>query len=299
MKNLLTKLFFITLVLSAQNLFAAWGGTGTVGHPYTISNATDLALLSTNVNNGTAYSGIFFQQTADIISLGSWTAIGIAGGNSFQGTYNGNGHKITGMTINTSTDNQGLFGYISGATISNLGVENVNISASGSKIGGLIGFAEGTCAISNCYSTGTVGSGGYVGGLVGDIDNASTTVISNCYTSGTVQGGNPVGGLVSGTSPTTSILNCYSTSSVTSIGGYYWGGLIGFNSGNISNCYRPGAVSGSGGGMIGLVSGYSSITYCFWDMQTSGQSTSRWWKWSYGQNHSSNENTIYFYHCPC
>ncbi len=66
---------------------------------------------------------------------------------------------------------------------------------------------------------------------------------------------------------------CYSTGSVSSKD--YAGGLVGFNySGSISGCYSTGWVSRSNdvGGLAG--SSDNKISACFWDTQTSGQTSS-------------------------
>ena len=257
MKNLLTKLFFITLVLSAQNLFATggvWGGDGSSGNPWKIADATDLGLLATNVNAGTDYSGIFFQQTADF-ACPSWTPIGIdVVGSRFSGTYDGNNHKITSLTISSSAnDLQALFGFVVGATITNLGVEGVSITTTGLYVGGLIGEASTNCVITNCYSTGTVSGLAIVGGLIGiSADN-------------------------------TEITNCYSTVAVTATSGTNAGGLIGIcNRASaataVTNCYSAGVVNGSAatiGGLVGAnIAGVITYNDCFWDTETSGQSSS-------------------------
>jgi hypothetical protein len=56
------------------------------------------------------------------------------------------------------------------------------------------------------------------------------------------------------------------------------GGLVGYIiGGRITNCYATGSVSGkwSVGGLVGSNwIGHSTITGCFWDIQTSGQVTS-------------------------
>ena len=245
MKKLLTKLFFITLILSSQNLFAAPGDSA--GDPFLITNQTDLAALSTAVNSGTSFSGKFFRQTADIALSGSWTPIGVdVVGSRFSGTYDGNGHKITGLSISGSADFQGLFGYVIGGTITNLGVEGVSV-AGGTRVGALIGSAAFDSHITNCYSTGTVsgsGGAGFVGGLMGmSGDNAEVT---NCYSRAGVSGSIHVGGLI----------------------GYLEKNI---SSSNITNCYSSGVVASPGGGFVGTVDGASTITNCFWDTQTSGR----------------------------
>jgi len=67
--------------------------------------------------------------------------------------------------------------------------------------------------------------------------------------------------------------NCYATGSVK--GEYYIGGLVGANSGMITNCYSTGSVTGKKdvGGLAGR-GGHIYITASFWDVNTSGQTTS-------------------------
>jgi hypothetical protein len=222
---------------------------------------------------------------------------------AFTGTFDGNGHKITHFTIN-STNNWylGLFGQVNvTGSIKNLGLENFSVSGflgvsglagcnnggsisncysngavSGSyDVGGLVGYNSSGSSISNCYSIGAVsGSSGsyYVGGLVGG--NGGN--IRNSYSTGTVSGSSAsryVGGLV-GWNEYSSISNCYSTSPVS--GNQYVAGLVGWNySGSISNCYSTGAVSGSSytGGLVGY-SDSGTANNSFWDVNTSGQTTS-------------------------
>jgi hypothetical protein len=134
-------------------------------------------------------------------------------------------------------------------------------------LGGLVGYSGGT--ISNCYSTGDVNGTYNVGGLVGQNEYDS---ISNCYSIGAVTGEYFCGGLVGQSYG--SIINCYSTGTVS--GSTKVGGLMGINaySGSIGNCYSTGAVGGTSevGGLVGDNDG--TVLVSFWDIQTSGQSTS-------------------------
>jgi len=252
MKNLLNKLFLITLVLSTQTLFAQIfnGGTGSSSDPYTILDTTHLKNFAASVNGGTDYSGEFIRQDADLtLHLGNWAAIG-AEATPFKGNYDGNNHKIAGIIIDArTTAYQGLFGHIDGAVIKNLGVEGATISGS-NYTGGLVGKADGASSITNCYSTvSDTGSGGYLGGLVG----SATGTISDCYSRGSVTARvdcGLIGGLI-GSAVSLSVTNCYSTDTVTVTGGsYLYGGLIGYDGGS------------------------NTFSNCFWDVTTSGQSSS-------------------------
>jgi len=261
------------------------GGTGDANTPYQIANAADLMTLANDAND---YNKCFVM-TADIdlapnlpgnqtfttavIARDISNTNSIFDGNAFNGVFDGAGHKISNLTINTNSagnDYLGLFGDVNGSEIKNLGLKNVSVTGEGSLwlsysecIGGLVGYNGGS--ISNCYSTGTVSSGTGLGGLVGY--NAGS--ISNCNSAGTVSSGDSssiLGGLVGYNKGT--INNCYSTGTVG--GGDHSqdiGGLVGDNGGSISDCYSTGAVGGGYrsialGGLVGFNNG-GSINGCY------------------------------------
>jgi hypothetical protein len=279
MKTRTTFILSLTAILTLVSGIAFGkysGGTGESNDPYQIASAADLLVLSADAND----YGLSFILTADINM--EWqvftTAIiapdTVAGsgfsGTSFMGTFDGNGHKITHFTINGGSNwFLGLFGYVHGGTVKNLGVENCAVSGA-SWVGGLMGYEE-YGIISNCYSTGQVSGYSLVGGLVGR--NAGS--ISNCYSTCAVSGSYAeVGGLV-GENVSYSISNCYSTGAVS--GTYDVGGLVGYNyDGSISNCYSMGAVNGTSdvGGLVGYKTPGGSVNNSFWDTNTSGQPTS-------------------------
>lgn len=154
----------------------------------------------------------------------------------------------------------------------------LNCHSSGSVIaddsfscGGLIGSNSGT--IESCSSSAFISGlnltniGGLVGYNSGDVVNSFSTGDVYCATAQNV--GGLVGSVVYG-----SVVNCFSSSNVTAQSDA--GGLIGFlhSSTEIANCYSSGAVSSTSnaGGLVG--SGAGTVTGCFWDTQTSGQSVS-------------------------
>ncbi len=184
------------------------GGTGSEADPYQIETAEQLSLLAVNVNSGTNYSGIYFEQTADIdLSAYWWDAIGTytssSNYNEFAGHYDGGGYTVSGVFTKAGSSSthsyQGLFGYVRGtssankAEISNVGVINSNIQGY-NYVGGIVGYTYYT-DITNCYNTGTVtGSNICVGGVVGF--NYQATV-ENSYNTGSVTGSDTrVGGVV-------------------------------------------------------------------------------------------------------
>ena len=220
--------------------------------------------------------------------LDPWTPIGTSESTAYTGTFNGDGHTISGLYINSSdTDYQGLFGYVSG-TVQNLSVsgevtgnirvggvvgdnrgtvENCyntgNISGN-SYVGGVVGYNYPGASVENCYNTGSVnGSGNSVGGVVGYNGSGSVT---NSYNTGEVSGYSHVGGVVGGNSDST-VENCYNTGSVNGSGNLYVGGVVGHNSisSSVTNCYNTGAVSGGedAGGVVGENSNGGNVTGCY------------------------------------
>lgn len=111
----------------------------------------------------------------------------------FCGSFDGNGHTISGLEITTEGSVQGLFRYLEeGAQVKNLNVSG-KICPDGSKeyVGGIVGSNAGV--LSDCTFTGTVVGGDYVGGIAGV--NTLTGVIDGCSTEGQISGNHFVGGV--------------------------------------------------------------------------------------------------------
>ncbi len=115
---------------------------------------------------------------------------------AFSGTFDGNGHTISGFYITRSDDlayNSGLFGYITAqGEVRNLGVKNPagKVNAVRSYSGGFVGVNCGK--IKNCWADVSVISGEVyrvLGGFVGRNEGE----IENCYSLGRVSGGSNIG----------------------------------------------------------------------------------------------------------
>ena len=111
----------------------------------------------------------------------------------FCGTFNGNGHKISGLQLNVDGSNQGLFRYLTAeAFVRDLRLEGeLSPKGSGGVVGALAGRNE--ASVVNCAFFGTVEGIDVVGGLVGI--NGVTGIIENCTVGGTVSGSHFVGGI--------------------------------------------------------------------------------------------------------
>jgi len=250
-------LILLFLIEAPASAFSG-SGAGTQADPYQITNATQLQEMADDLNaHYVLANDIDCSDTVNWDSGAGFDPVGDKA-NKFTGTFDGQNHTITGLFINRGgEDYVGLFGYtVSGADIRNVGLEEVNIRGH-QYVGGLIGWNyQGT--LTNSYSTGSVTGTWYVGGLVGVqqygpvIDSYSTGSVT-----GSVIGSDYAGGLVGFNSGT--ITNSYATGNVT--GYYHVGGLAGETwSGTVTNSYATGNVTGyySVGGLV--AQNYGSIT---------------------------------------
>jgi len=219
-----------------------WDGNGVEGDPYLIYTAEDMQAVGGNPN----YWDAHFKLCANIdLSAYTGTSFNIIGNdvNEFRGVFDGNGHIINNFSYTcTDVNCVGLFGY-AGLTgdIKNLGLLNANVDAgTGDNVGELVGYNY-RGKVSNCYATGVVSGGNYVGGLIG----SNSRTVSNCYAMVDVTGYDNVGG------------------------------LVGVNGSNIINCYSIGEVSGNSdvGGLVGLDNG-GTVDTSYWDTEISGQTSS-------------------------
>ena len=206
------------------------GGSGKENDPYIISTNGQLGNFSTLVNDGYDFSGEYLKLSNDImindttnwknwattVPSQQWKAIGASISSPFNGTFDGDGHIISGIYINYSTSStsfQGLFGYVKEeGVIKNLGVKASYIKVEGGNsvgvnVGGLVGEAK---SIYNSYSmaTVTVTGIGNIGGLIGNLSYNGT--IQYCYAAGKVTAaGATIGGLVGNTSYSASASDSY------------------------------------------------------------------------------------------
>ena len=277
------------------------GGTGEPDDPYLISTADELNSIGQNPRLMNAH----FKLVNDIDLTGVDFYIIASQYYPFRGTFDGNDHTISNFSYTSpEATNIGLFGYVSSGQIKNLGLIGPNVHVDkGDFHGCLVGLlAAGT--ITHCYvESGSVTGQNELGGLVGE--NGSGGIIMNCHFTGDATGKENVGGLVGqnygsikvsysyanvegqtavggfvGRCTPGEIVNCYAQGNVT--GQWYVGGLVGSNSsgsygrtGTIRNCYSASAsLKGSQkGGLLGADWG-GEVSNCFWDVETSGRTTS-------------------------
>ena len=272
-------LFSVPVTANAESAFS--GGTGTESDPYLISTAADMWKLAEE-SQTQDFKEKFLKLTDDI-DLGcseskQWTTIGTSISTAFSGTFDGDGHNVTGLYINNDQERQGLFQIVNGAAIKNLTVEgNITAKTAAMIVGGASFFQV---TIDNCCSKGSVTATGngaagvciqyfafYAPIITNCRNEANVTcgcaagiitknaVVTNCVNTGNISGANNVGGIIGGSqSGTCEVEGCVNTGRITGTGiniggiaGYCSFGAVkkSYNTGNISGGYNVGGISGS------------------------------------------------------
>ena len=273
------------------------GGEGTAESPYLIKTPEQLAKLAKDVYDGTSqYENTYFKLVADIDLAGhDWFPIGyncsVGEENvivAFSGKVDGDGHKITNLTIPGLTDykSMGMFGCTDpGFELRNLTIESgsitgdmvvgpfvgsnsgiiencvnkVDISCVYYYAGGIVGSNYREGVIRQCVNYGdiTAGSEGGNGMSAGGVAGTCYSLIEECANFGDVKAMTNGAGGVIGLLDGGVIRNCLNTGKVS--GPERLGGIIGDALGRgdnceLYNCYNVGAIDGNStlGGIMGL-----------------------------------------------
>ena len=240
---------------------------------FDLATKEQLAGLASLVNSGTDFSGVKIYLDADIdLGYYEWIPIGNAD-HAFNGTFDGDGHTISGLKINAGVDYIGLFGNVSGK-ISNFSIVDANIYvkrdhnyvsiACGYSTGDLkdistdgfieapkanyVGAVAGAVApasieYTNLTSNASINAQTYVGGIIGQINasgNLQTNYISN---TGSVKGVSQVGGIFGHVNGASGSLVSGASVSADIAGDYYVGGIVGkADNVAISTCTNDGST---------------------------------------------------------
>ncbi len=181
-------------------------GNGTATEPYQICDYLALSKVGRSLPADAHY-----VLTQDIdASSDSEIASFVIGhyDEPFSGTFDGQGHVVSNISLDYSRARRvGLFGYVRGGTISNLGLVNVRVVGKG-RVGALVGHAS-DAEISNIYVQGGEVSGKTeIGGLAGR--SSGETTLTNVYSSALVSGDQRIGGLLGSMVTALTIKNGYS-----------------------------------------------------------------------------------------
>ena len=251
-----------------------------------ISTAAELASFRDRVNAGMTYEGLTVKLTAniDLSNQGNWNPIGnryaLNNGESvdttindenkayrkaFKGTFDGQGHTISGLFIDSNAENYkapkaaskdgnkntssyaALFGYVDNATVKNF---TINGTVLGTDVAGVIGILGANCTVDRVVSNVTVGgqageneeqsARGKVGGII-NMTKGDGSTISNCINTGSassekqeltennkqVTRGDYAGGIIALIQHNNIIIeNCKNTGAISTYN-YHVGGIVG------------------------------------------------------------------------
>jgi len=178
---------------------------------YQIANVGQLCWFEKYVNSGNQSANAKLTVDIDMTNI-SWTTIcetalyyngyGAECDNGYSGTFDGDGHVISNLTVTSSADAEasvGLFGTVSG-TVKNLGLENFTLVDGGKdmRAGAIVGQLIKTGKVSDCYVKGAdIQTGDHVaGGIAGCVYEGT---VENCYVvDATISGANGRFGYVTG-----------------------------------------------------------------------------------------------------
>ena len=278
--------FLIVSLLAAQPNVAAYAAEGSDPGIVSITSEDDFILLTENCKTESFSTGKTFRLDADL-DLSNYENLFLP---VMDGTFDGNGHQIIGVTLSEEMSDYGLFRYVTAnGVVKNLTVEGEILGGDEQEnIGILAGSNAG--AIENCITRGTLNAETAVGGIVGKneetgsvlrseneaaIDGKMQTggiaglnegIISDCVNSGKINTNQKIKKQAEGDG---SSVNISIPNAVTGLTAderaNETGGIAGNSSGNISYCTTTATIGferlgSSTGGIVGRQLG--SLSYC-------------------------------------
>ncbi len=246
-------------------------GEGTAQSPYLIKSKADLDKIFHAVDNELYdYTGVYFKFANDIDMSGTPDTFrgysNTAPEYGFNGTIDGDGHAIKNYRV-TKPSSQNVTGAFLIYTGPNTVIKNIVIDSSCSIEGG---SSTGFIAANYGHLEGIINHANitgyyrYTGAIAGQSYQGSS--ITRCYNDGNITGGDIVtGGIVGITAADVNIDNCQNAGIISSrvIGDFNQeedncmnvGGIVGSNSGNVTNCLNQGRIEGYRflGGIIGSI----------------------------------------------
>ena len=259
--------YALTITVTAYDDGAKPQGDGTSANPYQITNAAQLAWFRNWVNGtytpdedetATSHADACAKLTADIDmapvcsgSVGSWIPISSQSKNvNWSGTFDGDGHTISNLYVNTTATHFGMFGKTGNCTIKNITFSGVRIYG-GEAYTGIVAFLNGS-ATNVTVADGTITGKNHVGSICGGLGSTGTVTlcinhaqviatsnhaggivgaqeggcISRCDNRGNVTAAACVGGIVGSVSAAGSISDVISTGNVTETGNSGFAGFV-------------------------------------------------------------------------
>ncbi|MDR0691929.1 MAG: Ig-like domain-containing protein [Prevotellaceae bacterium] len=193
----------------------------------------------------------------------TWTPIKSA----FTGVFDGDHHTVANIYV-TATGDKGLFARLQGGTIKNVGVASGTIGAVeiGGFAGGITGYIYTSGTISGCFNNASVASkDNNIGGIAGYCYSTNDTRIIACYNSGSVIGNQYVGGIVGNlNNAANTVIACYNTGNIGTIhtSTTLLGGISG-NQGTIIASYNTGQITKNDGTTLTDAIGGNTKQNCY------------------------------------
>ena len=181
--------FLIVSLLAAQPNVAAYAAEGSDPGIVSITSEDDFVLLTENCKTESFSTGKTFRLDADL-DLSNYENLFLP---VMDGTFDGNGHQIIGVTLSEEMSDYGLFRYVTeNGVIKNLTVEGEILGGDEQEnIGILAGSNAG--AIENCITRGTLNAETAVGGITGK--NEETGSVSRSENEAAIDGKMQTGGI--------------------------------------------------------------------------------------------------------
>ena len=233
-----------------------------IGDGISSGSVRDLSLT-----NLAGYGSTEYLSAPDVEAVGGFAAV-LASGSTIDDVSISGSLSLGGCQCQpTAEASGGLVGYNQG-TIKNSSADTILIGGSGTNAGGLVGFNTSSGLITHSSAAGSlniISFGGNLGGLVEE--NAGVISYSNANESiGSTDYEFMAGGLVAQNDSSGGISNSYATGTIASVEGGPAGGLVALNKsgGTIASSYALGTVQSSdasAGGLVGENSGSISNAY--------------------------------------
>ncbi len=273
-------------VYDGTSVSSSLAGSGTEADPYLIANGADLAYFAAN-----AVAGASYKLTADIVwakepTANNWTPVP-----AFSGTFDGNGHTISGIYC-VGTTKVGFFATTEATAV----IKNLTIGTSyfegDSSVAGFVAFvtpgtpdAPAYITVENCVNYADIvvnKKDGNSGGLIGEIittakkENLVVANVSKCVNYGSVTsktGNGYIGGVIGRLSGAGTVSECANYGTITGSSAIVGGvlGQVSYNGADdarysilIENCLNAGAVNGThvSGGILARAYELVTIRNC-------------------------------------
>ncbi|MBT3584669.1 MAG: hypothetical protein HN509_07165 [Halobacteriovoraceae bacterium] len=264
-------------------------GDGSAGDPFQICTVAQLQDIQASACGAVATScakNFILKGDLDLAGVNDWAPIASPSASSagFDGTFDGDNHKISNLTMNVTdgTRQFGIFRKTTGnAVIKNLELKNFDFTLDNDvqEVGALVGEASSSTIENILVDINIEMLGNFhfkIGGVVGQsIRSTISSVESNTTVVATVPTGlNSIGGLVGDLSTLSNISNSTSTVDMNITKGFAVGGAFGnTSSATIQNINVSGVIVADEevGGMVGQLGNNSILSNSVSSAQTSGR----------------------------